>query len=359
MQINYLTDDALAALRGQLPENLPCYVSDDQGFFYDTLETIDGFRPYTEFNFPDFELDITSEFSISDPYNVRTLYTAMRDLPPSIACDERLWAGLAHGYFWDYVQYRQKEQIETGDERKIATSFFFTNGRKRSLYVNCLSRLWWAGFLTYDESNKEDPFELTDLIAKRAFPSTITLFSSSNMTANRQIGLGVLDSIKKRGEMGETIKRKHFVGSLRYLNNMGGITLLDVLSRTEITKIVDDYLATDEFAKLKLVSKRKKATDQVNDIELTTVVGNDAELASMKHDEITAYDPVIDDIEYYGYEYVDKRAVGGALWVIGGEELEEFAERWRDQLVVFQFANRGDRAINWKQGWWTMDKSPE
>ena len=362
MRISYLTDEALAILRGQLPANLECYASGDLGFFSDILDDIDGIKLYSELDFPDFELDMTSDFSISDPYNVRTLYTAMRNLPPSIACDERLWAGLAHGLFWDYVQYRQKEQIATGEERKIATSFFFTNGRKRSLYVNCLSRLWWAGYLTYDESNDEDPFALTDLIAKRAFPSTITLFSSSNMTANRQIGLGVLDSIMKRGQSGEEIKRKHFVGSLRYLNNMGGITLLDVLSRSEITAIVDAYFDTDEFAKLKLGAKTKAPAaedDEDIDDEIAVVEAQDNPVETKPVETRAAYDPLIDDLEYYDYEYIDQRAQGGPLWIIGGDELEGFIEEWRDRLVEFAYSSRGSSITHWKPGWWTMDKSPE
>ena len=356
MRISYLTDEALATLRGQLPANLACYASNDQGFFADILDNIDGIKMYSELDFPNFELDMTSEFSVSDPYNVRTLYTAMRNLPPSIACDERLWAGLTHGLFWDYVQYRQKDQIATGDERKIATSFFFTNGHRRSLYVNCLSRLWWAGYLTYDETNEEDPFALTDLIAKRAFPSTITLFSSSNMTANRQIGLGVLDSINNRAQLGETIERKHFVCSLRYLNNMGGITLLDVLNRSEITRIVDEYLATDEFAKFKLGAKAKAPAEDEHDAEDIEIV---EPTQSATVETRSAYDPLIDDLEFYDFEYVDQRAQGGPLWIIGGDELEGFVEEWRDRLVIFAYSKRGSSATNWKSGWWTMDKSPE
>ena len=361
MKISYLTDTALATLRGQLPDNISCYASGDQGYFYDIIDSMDGFRYDSKLVFPDFELDMSSDYAASDTRNVKTLYSAMRDLPLSVACDERLWVGLAHGYFWDYVQYRQEEQIASRDERKVATSFFFTNGQRRSLYVNCLSRLWWAGYLTYDEDNPDDPFELTDIITKTAFPSTITLFSSSNMTANPRIGLGVLDSLKKRERAGETIKRKYFVGPLRYLNSMGGITVLDILSRSEITNIVDEYLATDEFANLKLVSRKKKDETPESEPE-----NNAAELPSESPAITTgegptrmAYDPVIDDIEYYGFDYVDERSSGGALWIVGGDELQEFVEEWRERLVNFEYAERGCAAVRWKPSWWTKDESPE
>ena len=383
MRANYLTDEALATLRGQLSENIPCYVSDDHDFFYDILDSIDGIRLDSKYEFPDFELDMSSDFATSDSRNVRVLYSAMRCLPPSVASDERLWAGFAHGLFWDYVQYRQEDQIATQNEQKIATSFFFTNGHKRSLYVNCLSRLWWTGHLTYDESNSDDPFALTDLITKNAFPSTIVLFSSSNMTANPQICLGVLDSIKKRELLGEVILRKHFVGPLRYLNSMGGITVLDVFSRTEIMQIVDEYLASDEFARMKLgtkgnaPSKSNSGNSQIDEIddmnELDNVddaamlsLGDNGEPAKDEHPQESdspntraANDPLIDDLEYYGYEYVDYRNVGGALWVADNGELDDFIEHWRDSLVVFKYRAIGTRALGKKPCWWTKDRAPE
>ena len=39
--------------------------------------------------------------------------------------------------------------------------------------MNCLSRLWWAGRITYDASNSRDPFEHADLITERVFASTV------------------------------------------------------------------------------------------------------------------------------------------------------------------------------------------
>jgi len=406
MQISYLTDEALATLRGQLPDNIECYASGDLDFFYDILESINGIKKDTTLVFPDFTLDETSDYSISDMYNVRTLYTAMRTLPPAVACDERLWVALAHGFFWDYVQYRQADQIASREESKIATSFFFTNGHRRSLYVNCLSRLWWAGHLTYDEANKEDPFALTDLITKRAFPSTITLFSSSNMTANPNIGLGVLDSIKKRELAGEEIERKHFVGPLRYLNSMGGITVLDVFSRQEITSIIDKYLASEDFKNLKLKSKKKKSEDKKanspskdkNNSSTKKAMAKEPRQTTALHDQpkqpataeryieplttihhtnpaplkatakpvspprqevVAVYDPVIENLEAYGFEYVDQRPEGGALWVVAGKDFEGVAEYWRDQSIIFEYTEHGGKAVDWRPSWWTNDESPE
>ena len=251
MRIDFMTEEALVKLRADLEDNLGHYVKNDQDYFYDVLDKMDGLLA-SSLTCPDFDLNMSAVApENTDTDNVRRLYGAMRGLSPVVAADERLWTGLSHGYFWDYVQYRQHDAIASGDPKRVATSFFFTNGHRRSLFVHCLSRLWWAGYLTYDEKAK-DPFALTDVVTQQACASTIMLISSSNMTSNKDICLGVLTSIKKRPLTGEAIQRKHFVGPLRYLNNMGALTVLDMLSREEITEIVDQYLASDAFAQMKL-----------------------------------------------------------------------------------------------------------
>ena len=100
--------------------------------------------------------------------------------------------------------------------------------------MNCLSRLWWAGRITYDASNPRDPFELADLITERAFASTILLLSSNNFISNPALALGLLDAVKQERDNGVEIRRKHFVGPAKYLNRMGGITILDYLSREQV-----------------------------------------------------------------------------------------------------------------------------
>ncbi|GEM_PF-152658 len=278
MRIDFLTDDALIKLRADLHDNLGRYRANDQAYFIDVLASMDGLKQ-SRYTCPDFALDMSAEDPTdTDITNVKRVYEAMRELSPAVASDERLWTGFAHSEFWDYVQYRQKDSIhkvvkDPEDIKKqgtgIGSSFFFTNGHRRSLFVHCLSRLWWIGYLTYDEEAR-DPYHLTGLTALssgHAFASTAVLFASSNMTSNKAIALGVLDSIEKRQEMGEAIERKHFVGSLRYLNNMGGLTLLDMLSREDVSSIVDAYLASDDFANLKLGAKNDKIPEDADDFD--------------------------------------------------------------------------------------------
>jgi len=142
---------------------------------------------------------------------------------------------------WGFIKYRRKDELSSGDSEKIKTSFFFTRGIKRSNFINCLSRLWWAGKLCYDPDSINH-YRAADLICGSAFASNMVLLSSSNVTANKHVFLGLIDCLIKRRDAGETIGRYHYVNALRYLNSLGGSFLLDTIPREEIARIVDEGL---------------------------------------------------------------------------------------------------------------------
>jgi very-short-patch-repair endonuclease len=55
-----------------------------------------------------------------------------------------------------------------------------------------------------------------------------------------------------------------------------------------------------------------------------------------------------------GYEVIDKRKKGGALWLIGGEELEPFIEKITSSgKIIFNFAKKGSRSTKHKPSWFT------
>lgn len=189
----------------------------------------------------DFILDMSDEYNVSDRKNVEIVYEALHDLSPALAADERLWAGMLFGQFWDYVKYRRKNEINFGNERDILNSFFFMRGTKRSCFMNCLSRLWWTGYLLYDEKKCEH-YNAVDLICEAAYASNLILISSNNFISNKNLALGVFDCIQKRKNAGENIGRYHFVEANKYINCVGGISLLDAMAREEVCKLANRRL---------------------------------------------------------------------------------------------------------------------
>ena len=189
----------------------------------------------------EFNLSYDEDYNKSDRENVKIIYEALKDLSPVNASDERLWAGILFGQLWEFVKYRRAAELNSGDERDVLNSFLFMRGPKRSCFINCLSRLWWAGYLLYDSVGKYH-YAFIDLIGERAFPSNVVLLLSNNFMANKELALGVLDCILERKQKGEKVGRYHFVKANKYLNCIGGVTLLDAMSREEVKRIVSSKL---------------------------------------------------------------------------------------------------------------------
>ena len=242
IRLKYISEDALNDLKSEYDTYKTHYQDKTNDWFIKHLNSKEGLLD-SNIECENFinKINMNPDYSISDFENIKVIYSALKDINPYIATDERLWAGLAHSQLWDFIKYRRQNEIASKKDEDIKNSFFFRRGKKRSLFINCLSRLWWTGYLTYDE-NAVDPYHLTKLLCKDAYASRILLLSSNNFISNRTITKGYLLSIEEREKSGEKLTRNHFVISARYLNNLGSATLLDMLDEHDIKEIIDEVL---------------------------------------------------------------------------------------------------------------------
>lgn len=249
MYLQFMTRDMIDTIKSDFKTYLPHYINNDKDWFHKELEKKDGLKT-SSIQCDDFLLNmVEKDYNISDLENIKKLYSALKDkITLEIASDERFWAGISHGYLWDYIQYRRYDNFLGKDADKVLknvkTSYFYTYGPRRSTIVHPVARLWWAGCLTYDEHNSDNPYELTDFIFSKAFASNLVLFGSSNFTADKKISLGILKALKERQDKGEIIKRKHIVQANKYLNGIGSVTLLDALSEEDIQQLVAKRMNT-------------------------------------------------------------------------------------------------------------------
>lgn len=181
---------------------------------------------------PDFTLDMSSDKPfLTEAENVKRVYGNLRFLSDSQASDERLWAGLCLGPFWEYVKYRW-EINKKCTEANIKQHFLFGFGARRSLTRNALSRLWWIGRLTYDDSNPVDPWHLTKFVCESS--DYIMHILERNTSNNATIVRPFLKAIIAGRDQGLPIDT-NVVGELaKYLNLLGGIYILDCLPEQRI-----------------------------------------------------------------------------------------------------------------------------
>lgn len=242
MKLKFITDETLMDLRTNYEAYKEHYYNKDDEWFEHYFSK-EGRVLESKIDFEMPELNMDENFTISDSENVRIIHDSLKHLTISQATQEKLWSGLAHLQLRDYFYYRMAQELEGKNDKRINTGIFFKNGKKRSLFVNVIARLWWVGHMTYDGTNKDNPYWLTDFFTGKDFSARATIFFASNFTSNRNITRGVLKVLYRWEKNGIQVKRDHFVQANKYLNVVGGAMVLDMLTTDEVEDMLEKYLA--------------------------------------------------------------------------------------------------------------------
>lgn len=216
------------------------------------LWKICGGDPFVEFKeIQDFQLaPLESDLSKGEVEfaNCKIIYQHLSFLSESQACDERLWAGLCHSIYYEYLRKRwdyDKKSPKTQKEAvsNIKSRFFFSGGTRAGLYRNSIAKCWWVGRNTYDPGNT-NPFEKLDIIGSNDISSKISdIFYSNNFSANPIILNGIVKALKNfKEENIQLSHREHIRPSLQLLNAVGGGVVLDCLDEDEIADIIIDSI---------------------------------------------------------------------------------------------------------------------
>lgn len=248
MIVHFMKQDALIQLKTNVEENATYYSKPTNEWISSVVDIDNPFAEY-KLQFDDFQLnyDINMQNSSKiDVENAIILYSAMKNISDTQATDERLWAGLCHCDFWEYLHYRWYE----GNNRRskssnIASRYFLSSssGLRRSLFLNSLSKLWWLSRLTYDK-NRKDPYELTRYFENDFSTKSLILFSSNYMS-NMEISKGLISALIQLENDGYTLpgqKRNVYYRASQYLNVLGGTHILDYFCEEEIKERVLKYM---------------------------------------------------------------------------------------------------------------------
>ena len=126
----------------------------------------------------------------------------------------------------------------------------FNNGNKRSLMINNISILWWIAYYTYDE-RLEDPYYYTKRFLSGSYRGNVVAYFSSNLVSNKEIVLGTLEAIYELIDENKMIENRFsYSNANKILNLVGGVVVLDFLSKDEIKNIVKENLLNTEKIKV-------------------------------------------------------------------------------------------------------------
>ncbi len=248
MKIQFMKDDSVYALKKCIKYAKNHYADDNTEWIKAITNNDENFGMFKK-EFNGFDLIISDKPEKDDVENMKIIYDNLKDLTDSQASDERLWAGLSHTKFWNYMQKRWPLPNDSEKwEKHILQHYFFTHGA-RSTVLNGLARLWWYARLTYDETNIDNPYELTEYMAKDINGKAYMLFGS-NFSRNREIQRIFLYTIKTYEEQHGLILSREEFGELRkQIVLWSGKLVIDIVDRgtlkNKITKEIE-----------KLISKR-------------------------------------------------------------------------------------------------------
>ena len=183
MKLYIMKRDALETLKANIPLVYGKYFTESTNkWIYD----ICGENPFIEFkDVTEFELaSLNSGLTPGeiDLANCKIIYEKLMFLSESQASDERLWAGLAHTTFYEYMKNVGVMDMERNlmDQKRMQVpfrqDFFYKKSGRTGFYRNTLSKCWWVGHNTYNPNNTKNHFEGLDIIGSNDFNSKITEF---------------------------------------------------------------------------------------------------------------------------------------------------------------------------------------
>lgn len=245
MNLIYFTKDAYKLLKKDLVNNKENYYSEDPWLEdYFAAAGIDEYFKTSSVVVPNINLMYSGEDDDAknqdDLNNIRLLYGTYKDkITPLQASDPMLWSALCHITYKDYVLKRWKKDDGTV---RIDQRFFATEGRSSLCYYNAISRLWWSGYLTYDEEReRSNPYHLTETLFS-AQQIQKDLFDQS-MSMNKTVVKGLLIALKRiQEETGNASTPVFRQCCDSYLNHYGAVSILDYLSAEDIEEIAFEFM---------------------------------------------------------------------------------------------------------------------
>lgn len=293
MKLYFMKQDAVDFMKHNMDRIYTHYFQDETN---EWMAKEYGSDPFSEFmDVPDFNLAEINAMSIGevDFENCKILYNNLRNISESQSSDERLWAGLCNGTFYDYMRRRyqypskQLKKKET-DASAVISRFFFSGGTRAGLFRNGLAKCWWVGRATFDKDNDNHFARLSVIGANDLTTKISDIFYSNTFSSNPVILAGICDALKYFSDHGQQLDEKtHIRAAMQYLNAVGGATLLDVLTREEIGKIVTSRII--------LILKGQSGDikiDEDDEDQLIEIVEDDEDLVEDYEDDLDEDEPV-------------------------------------------------------------------
>ena len=246
MRLKYFTSTALAELKTTAQSDLARY-SGPKPFLDRFFKATGGHLVDSRVDVPALPaLKLPSGDKDHDLENAIKLHTALRNLTPAQAADERLWAWMAHDPYWDYMRVRwpadewKKKGLTPEETRRgfryVLEHYFAPDAR--ALVRHGIARLWWFGKATFDEASS-DPYRRTKLMLRTA--DSRQSIMERQYWRNPEVLAPLLDRVEhwEKKNFSFYQPRERFRQLCKDVNAWGGTMLLDSLAAKDVAALVD------------------------------------------------------------------------------------------------------------------------
>ena len=249
-KLKYVTDVFLDDFKTNFKSKyLPLYMKGDKEKIREIFSNSENVLE-SSFEFECEELVLESVDPDASIKNIQIIWESLRGLSITEAENEKVWVALENTYYLDYHLDQLKMITGKKKEASITSRTIFNNGNKRSLMINNISILWWIAYYTYDE-RLEDPYYYTKRFLSGSYRGNAVAYFSSNLVSNKEIVLGTLEAICEWIDENKMIENRFsYSNANKILNLVGGVVVLDFLSKEEIKNIVKENLLNSEKIKV-------------------------------------------------------------------------------------------------------------
>lgn len=250
MKLNYLKEDAVILLKENMLNNIPHYQKAENWigpYITETLESDIWFlESRISYQKANLILPKHGEGSKTDAENAKRIHHSLKNLTPAQATDSRIWTYLTHDVYQEYMVARWLQKVTKG---ALERYFASTN---RLLIRNGIARLWWYGYLTYDET-RENPYELTEFALSNQ--DIVVSLLERNLGNSKKWLINTLDVINNyKNEYPNITSSKSITSLAKYFNFCGGVALLDCMDKEDTKKLIEVWISKEGLAKKEAVS---------------------------------------------------------------------------------------------------------
>jgi len=236
-QLKYLSDRALAHLRGEIRNNAARYQTDG----FRDLADDPGWDVGLGIEYDDerlARLDMSTPRMIApiDLANSKIVGKSLDRLTPTLANEERIWVRLSHVEAFDYARARWLIPANDGDLPDLIEKHFFASTQTGIRDDHALSRLWW----NYEVAKTCAPDNIDsalELILKTADIRS-NFVERIWMTSRRSIASAVLKAMQSDPWI--TDVEQNFREFMKSVNKLGGGIVFEALTESEIDAFVQE-----------------------------------------------------------------------------------------------------------------------